>query len=92
MNFDWASLLIGLVLPPLIGGLLALIKPESVAKLLTKLLMKVTKDETTRNKIENIIGIKLMEIGWAIVMATPEDTELLNQIKELIEKLKEVEE
>jgi len=92
MNFDWASLLIGLVLPPLIGGLLALIKPESVAKLLTKLLMKVTKDSTTRNKIENIVGIKLMEIGWAIVMATPEDTELLNQIKELIEKLKEVEE
>jgi len=92
MNFDWASLLIGLVLPPLIGGLLALIKPESIAKFLTKLLMKVTKDETTRNKIENIIGIKLMEIGWAIVMATPEDTELLNQIKELIEKLKEVEE
>ena len=92
MNFDWASLLIGLVLPPLIGGLLALIKPESVAKLLTKLLMKVTKDGTTRNKIENIVGIKLMEIGWAIVMATPEDTELLNQIKELIEKLKKVEE
>jgi len=84
-------MLVGFVLPPLIAWLLAMIKPETTAKLLTKLLTKITKDTGTRNKIENIVGIKLMEIGWAIVMATPDDTELLNQIKELIEKLKKVE-
>ena len=88
---DWLSMLVGFVLPPLIAWLLAMIKPETTAKLLTKLLTKITKDTGTRNKIENIVGIKLMEIGWAIVMATPDDTELLNQIKELIEKLKKVE-
>ena len=88
---DWLSMLVGFVLPPLIAWLLAMIKPETTAKLLTKLLTKITKDTSTRNKIENIVGIKLMEIGWAIVMATPDDTELLNQIKELIEKLKKVE-
>ncbi|HEW92037.1 MAG TPA: hypothetical protein ENF81_05805 [Thermotogaceae bacterium] len=90
---EWIALLVGFLLPPLFAWILALIKPASVATFLAKTLSKLTKDSKVRNKVENLIGVKLLEIGTAIVAETPDNQEVAKHITEIkanIEVLKKL--
>ena len=61
MELLWA--IVGVLTPFVVGYGLSKVNPNLCAGLLTKALSKVLKNEGTRNRTENIIGFKLVEIG-----------------------------
>lgn len=67
----WA--IVGFVIPFILSWLFAKINPAAFATMLSKLLAKVLKDKEVRNKVENQIGKLLVDLGNAIINATPDD-------------------
>lgn len=65
--------ILGFVLPFILAWLFAKIKPEKFAEWLSKMLAKILKDQETRNKVENEIGKLLVNLGKAIIDATPDN-------------------
>jgi hypothetical protein len=67
----WA--VIGCVAPFVLSWLFAKINPAAFATMLSKLLAKILKDKEARNKVENEIGKLLVDLGNAIINATPDE-------------------
>ena len=63
----------GFVLPFVLSWVFAKINPAKFASWLSSMLAKVLKDRATRNKVENEVGNLLINLGKAIVNATPDD-------------------
>lgn len=70
--------LVGFAVPFVLSWLFAKINPAAFAKWLSRLLAKVLKDERARNRVENKIGQLLINLGQAIIDATPEEGEEKN--------------
>lgn len=71
MELLWA--IVGFVIPFILSWIFAKINPAAFATMLSKLLAKVLKDKEVRNKVENQIGKLLVDLGNAIINATPDD-------------------
>ncbi len=65
--------IVGFAVPFALGWLFSKINPAAFATMLSKLLAKVLKDKEVRNKVENQIGKLLVDLGNAIINATPDD-------------------
>lgn len=70
MELLWA--IVGFVIPFILSWIFAKINPAKFASWLSKMLAKVLKNEDARNKVENEIGKLLIQLGQAIVNATPD--------------------
>jgi len=71
MELLWA--IVGFVIPFILSWIFAKINPAKFASWLSKMLAKVLKNEEARNKVENEIGRLLVELGNAIINATPDE-------------------
>ncbi|MEM2120619.1 MAG: hypothetical protein QXR93_06025 [Archaeoglobaceae archaeon] len=65
--------IVGFAAPFALGWLFSKINPTAFATMLSKLLARVLKDKEVRNKVENQIGKLLVDLGNAIINATPDD-------------------
>lgn len=70
--------IVGFICPFVLSWLFAKINAAKFAEFLSKMLAKVLKDEKTRNKVENEIGKLLVDLGNAIINATPDEGETKN--------------
>lgn len=95
MNWnDFLFFLLGNISFPVLLFLLAKINPDATTLAIATFLEKIFKDERMRNRVSNLLGIKLVKIGIALITiykdAKTKILTLIQELKKLIEELEKM--
>ena len=77
--------LLGMIITPLLAWIASLVDRTGVVKFLVRLIGLLLKDPKARNKVENVYGVVLMELGLGLITFEKDDDNRLKKITQELE-------